>query len=122
MQRDFTYVGDIVEGVLKVLDNPPKPNLNWNLETGNVSKSKAPYTIYNIGNSNPVPLMDFIKEIEDCLGLKANLNLLPLQAGDVPATYADTTPLEEELGYKPNTPLSYGVGQFIEWYRSYYKV
>jgi len=122
MRRDFTYVGDIVEGVLKVLDNPPKPNLNWTLESGDVSKSKAPYAIYNIGNSNPVRLMDFIKEIEDCLGLKANLNLLPLQPGDVPATYADTTPLEEELGYKPNTSLSYGVGQFIEWYRNYYNV
>ncbi|AKP50056.1 NAD-dependent epimerase [Cyclobacterium amurskyense] len=122
MHRDFTFVGDIVEGVLNVLDNPAIPNPNWTLETGDVSKSKAPYAIYNIGNSNPIRLMDFIKVIEDCLGLEAKLELLPLQPGDVPATFADTSPLEQELGYKPDTPLSYGVGQFVDWYRNYYNV
>lgn len=122
MLRDFTYVDDIVKGVLKVLENPAKPDANWTLETGDASKSKAPYAIYNVGNSNPIRLMDFIIEIEKCLGMKAKLNFLPLQPGDVPATYADTSAIEKELDYKPNTQLKYGVGQFIEWYRSYYKV
>ncbi|WP_339905575.1 NAD-dependent epimerase [uncultured Cyclobacterium sp.] len=122
MQRDFTYVDDIVNGVVKVLDNPAKPDANWTLDKGDISKSKAPYAIYNIGNSKPIRLMDFILEIEKCLNMKANLNLLPLQAGDVPATYADTTEIEKELGYRPDTQLSYGVNQFVKWYKSYYKV
>ena len=122
MKRDFTYVDDIVEGVINVVENPAKPDLNWNLETGDISKSKAPYAIYNIGNSNPVSLVDFIKVIEDCLGLEAIMEFLPLQPGDVPATYADTSPLENEIGYKPNTSIKYGVGQFVNWYRNYYKI
>jgi UDP-glucuronate 4-epimerase len=122
MRRDFTYVDDIVEGVINVIGIPAKPDLNWSPETGDISKSKAPYAIYNIGNSNPVSLMDFIKVIEDCVGLEAIMELLPLQPGDVPATYADTRPLENEIGYKPNTSIEYGVSQFVNWYRNYYKI
>lgn len=122
MYRDFTYVDDIINGLLKVLDNSAKPNPNWTVEKGDISKSKAPYAIYNIGNSKPIRLMDFILEIEKCLNMKAKLNLLPLQPGDVPATHADTTAIEKELGYKPDTQLSYGVAQFVNWFRSYYNV
>jgi len=119
MQRDFTYIDDIVEGIVRVIDNPPKGNPNWN---GKPSESVAPYKVYNIGNGSPVKLMDFIEAIEKELGKKAKKNLLPLQPGDVPSTYADTTHLQEDLGYKPNTPISYGIKKFIEWYRSFYNV
>lgn len=120
MKRDFTYISDIIEGVVRVIDNPPVANPN--LESSNVdpSKSKAPYKIYNIGNSSPVKLMEFITAIEKALGKEAKKDLLPIQPGDVPATYADTAPLEAELGYKPNTSIEFGIGEFVKWYRLFY--
>ncbi|QCT93967.1 NAD-dependent epimerase [Caminibacter mediatlanticus TB-2] len=119
MQRDFTYIDDIVEGLVRVIDNPPKPNPNWE---GNPSESIAPYKIYNIGNGSPVKLMDFIGAIEEILGKEAKKNLMPIQPGDVPSTYADTTDLERDLGYKPYTPIKEGVTKFIEWYKNFYKI
>jgi len=119
MQRDFTYIDDIVEGIIRVIDNPPKGNPEWN---GSPSESKAPYKVYNIGNGSPVKLMDFIEAIEDILGKKAKKNLMPMQPGDVPSTYADTTHLQNDVGYKPNTPIKEGIKNFIEWYREFYGV
>jgi UDP-glucuronate 4-epimerase len=107
MLRDFTYVDDIVEGVTRVIDNPP---------------NSIPYKIYNIGNNNPVKLMDFITAIENKLGKKIEKNFLPLQAGDVPATYADVSDLVEDLGYKPDTPIQEGIDKFIDWYREFYSL
>ncbi len=119
MQRDFTYIDDIVEGIVRVIDNPPKPNPNWD---GRASESIAPYKVYNIGNGSPVKLMDFIEAIEETLGKKAKKNLLPMQPGDVPSTWADTTDLEKDLRYKPYTPVKEGIKKFVEWYRRFYNV
>jgi len=119
MQRDFTYIDDIVEGIVRVIDNPPKANPNWD---GRASESIAPYKVYNIGNGSPVKLMDFIEAIEEILGKKAKKNLLPMQPGDVPSTWADTTDLEKNLGYKPYTPVKEGIAKFIEWYKGFYKI
>ncbi len=121
MQRDFTYIDDIVEGVIRVIDNPPKGNSEWSGNTPDPSSAKAPYKVYNIGNSKPVKLMDFIEAIEKNLGLEAKKDLLPIQPGDVPATYADTADLENDLGYKPNTSIDIGVKKFVDWYREFYK-
>ncbi len=121
MRRDFTYVADIVEGITRVIDNPPAPNPYWSGKAPDPASSPAPYTVYNIGNSNPVNLMDFIEAIEKALGKKAEKEFLPLQAGDVPATWADTSDLENNLGYKPNTSVQEGIGEFIRWYTGYYK-
>ncbi|MFC4872839.1 NAD-dependent epimerase [Negadavirga shengliensis] len=120
MMRDFTYVDDIVEGVIRVIDHPPVPNPGLSSEITDPSISKAPYKVYNIGNSSPVKLMDFIVAIEKALGIEAKKDMLPIQPGDVPATYADTTPLEKELGYKPDTSVEHGIQQFVDWYRHYY--
>ena len=120
MQRDFTYIDDIVEGVIRVLDRPAPPNPEWNSAQPDPGTSTAPWRVYNIGNNNPVELMDYIGAIEAALGLKATMNLLPLQPGDVPDTYADVTDLVEQFDYKPATPVAEGVAQFIEWYRAYY--
>jgi UDP-glucuronate 4-epimerase len=122
MERDFTYIDDIAEGVLRVIDNPPHENTDWNSTRPDPSSSRAPYKIYNIGNNNPVKLLDFIKAIEDCLGKKAEKIMFPLQPGDVPSTWADVNDLEEDTGYKPDTPVKDGIEKFIKWYRSYYKV
>jgi len=119
MQRDFTYIDDIVEGIIRVIDNPPKGNPEW---SGNPSESKAPYKVYNIGNGSPVKLMDFIEAIEENLGKKAKKNLLPMQPGDVPSTYADTSHLQKDVGYKPNTSIKEGIKNFIDWYRKFYGV
>jgi UDP-glucuronate 4-epimerase len=119
MQRDFTYIDDIVEGVVRVIDNPPKPNPNWD---GRPSESIAPYKVYNIGRGKPVNLMDFVEAIEEVIGKKAKKNLLPMQPGDVEATWADTTALEKELGYKPKVDVKEGIRKFVEWYRSFYGV
>ena len=118
MQRDFTYIDDIIEGVVRVIDNPPKSNPNWDKKA---SESIAPYKIYNIGNGSPVKLMDFIEAIEEILGIEAKKNLLPMQPGDVASTYADTTALERDLGYKPYTNVKEGIAKFIEWYKVYKK-
>jgi len=122
MKRDFTYVSDIVEGITRVIDNPPEGNENWTGTSPDPSCSKAPYKVYNIGNSSPVLLMDFIKAIEDSIGKVATKNMMPIQPGDVPATWADTTDLEMNLDYKPNTSIEHGVSQFVKWYKDYYNL
>jgi UDP-glucuronate 4-epimerase len=122
MTRDFTYVDDIVEGVVRVADNTAKPNPNWNGDNPDCASSRAPYRVYNIGNNQPVELMRYINVLEDCLGKKAVMNLMPMQPGDVPATYADTTALSNDVGFKPDTPVEVGIARFVEWYRAYYKV
>jgi len=121
MRRDFTYIDDIVEGVVRVIDRIPQPNLCWSGDNPDSATSYAPYRLYNIGNNNPVELMKFIEVIEDCLGMKAIKNFLPLQAGDVPATYADVDDLISDVGFKPSTSIEAGIKKFIEWYREYYK-
>ncbi len=120
MQRDFTYIDDIVEGVIRIIDNIPNSNPLWNGSEPDPATSYAPYRLYNIGNNNPVELMKFIEIIEDCLGIKADKNLLPIQDGDVPATYADVDDLVKDVGFKPDTPLAEGIEQFIKWYKAYY--
>jgi UDP-glucuronate 4-epimerase len=120
MKRDFTYVDDIVEGLIHVIDNPPIAKDNWDAGLPDPSTSKAPYKVYNIGNSSPVLLMDFIKAIEEELGIQAQKNLLPMQPGDVPSTWADVSDLIENLNYKPNTPISKGIKEFIDWYSKFY--
>jgi UDP-glucuronate 4-epimerase len=120
MQRDFTYVDDIVEGIIRVIDQPPVGNANWSGLNSDPSISKAPYKIYNIGNSSPVLLMDFINSIEKELGKEAKKNLLPMQPGDVPSTWADVSDLVENLKYKPNTSVSQGIKRFVEWYKDFY--
>ena len=122
MLRDFTYVDDIVEGVVRVNDNPPQGNPNWSGMKPDPGTAMAPYAVYNIGNNSPVKLLDFISIIEKELGLKADKNLLPLQPGDVPQTYADVKDLIDNLGYKPETSLEYGVGEFVKWYKEFYNV
>ncbi|MDY0136701.1 MAG: NAD-dependent epimerase [Thiomicrospira sp.] len=122
MLRDFTYIDDIVEGVVRVLDHPAEPNPDWDATSPDPASSSAPYKIYNIGNNNPVKLMDFIEAIESALGKKVIKNLQPLQAGDVPATYADVSDLVADLDYKPNTPVKEGVANFVAWYRAFFNV
>ena len=122
MLRDFTYVDDIIEGVVRVIDNPAKKDANWNGKDGRVSTSSAPYKIYNIGNNNPVKLMDFITAIENKLGKTIEKNMMPLQPGDVPATYANVTDLVEDLDYKPETPIQEGIDNFVDWYLEFFKV
>ena len=121
MMRDFTYIDDIVNGIIKVNDQPARPNADWDGKTPDTSSSKSPYKIYNIGNSSPVKLMDFVEAIEDALGKKAKKNMMPLQIGDVPATWADTKDLEIDFNYKPNTSVKIGINKFIDWYIKYYK-
>tara|TARA_B100001123_G_scaffold409879_1_gene504430 strand:+ start:755 stop:1762 length:1008 start_codon:yes stop_codon:yes gene_type:complete len=121
-RRDFTYIDDIVEGVVRVLDHAAKPDENWDSADPNPGTSSCPYRIYNIGNQKPIELMLYIKVIEDCLGKKAEINLLPRQPGDVPDTWADTQDLFNEVGYEPSTPIEEGVQEFVDWYRNFYKV
>lgn len=122
MKRDFTYIDDIVEGVVRVLDKIPEPNLDWSGNTPDPGTSYASYKIYNIGNNQPNELMHFIEVLEDYLGMKAEKNMLPLQPGDVPITYADVDDLVKDVGFKPNTPIEVGIERFVKWYRSYYQV
>ena len=122
MRRDFTYIDDIVEGVVRVLDTLPRPNPAWSGLAPDPGTSKAPYRIYNIGNNQPVELLHFIEVLETCLGRKAEKRLLPLQAGDVPETYADVDDLIRDVGFRPATPLSVGIARFVEWYRAFYQV
>ena len=122
MQRDFTYVDDIVEGVIRVLDRSAIANPAYDAIKADPATSSAPYRVFNIGNNNPVPLLDFIACIEDALGKKAEKRLLPLQDGDVPATYANTDALQEWVGFVPGTSIKDGIGRFVAWYRDYYKV
>lgn len=120
--RDFTYIGDIVRGIIRVLNSPASPNLNWDGKRPDPSSSFAPWKIYNIGNNNPIKLNDFIGAIEKAVGKKAIKKLLPLQPGDVPDTYANIDDFVEEFDYKPNTNIDFGVSCFVEWYRKYYRV
>ena len=122
MQRDFTYIDDIVEGVIRVIDNVPQPDPDWRGDEADSATSYAPYKLYNIGNNNPVELMKFIETLEDCLGKKAQKNLLPIQAGDVPATYADIDGLVKDVGFKPATTIEQGIRKFVEWYKGYYGI
>jgi UDP-glucuronate 4-epimerase len=122
MKRDFTYIEDIVEGVVRVLDKTAQPNLKWSGDKPDASTSCAPYRIYNIGNNKPVELLRLIEVLEDSLGRKAEKNLLPLQPGDVLATYADVDDLARDADFKPITSIETGVRLFVEWYRSYHKV
>ena len=120
--RDFTYIDDIVEGITKTIDNPATYNLNWNSNQPDPATSKAPWCIYNIGNSKPVQLMEYIHALEKALGKKAKINFLPLQPGDVPDTYANINNLKEKFNYKPSTSVIDGVFQFVKWYKNYYQV
>lgn len=122
MLRDFTYIDDIVEGVVRVIDNPASADTSWNGSTPNPGSSSAPYKIYNIGNNNPVRLMDFIEAIEKALGRPIEKEYLPMQPGDVPATFADVSDLVADLDYQPNTSVQDGVDRFVAWYREFYKV
>jgi UDP-glucuronate 4-epimerase len=122
MRRDFTYVDDIVEGIIRVIYHPPVGNLDWSGKAPDPSCSKAPYKIYNIGNSNPVELMDFIEAIEQALGKQAQKNMMPIQPGDVPATWADVSDLVKDLDYQPNTTVQEGVQRFITWYKDFYHI
>jgi len=121
-RRDFTYIDDIVEGIIRVLDRPAQSNDDWDSSIPDMATSKAPYRLYNIGNNSPVELMYYIKTLENCLGKKANLDLLPLQPGDVPDTYADIEDLIRDFNYKPETPVEEGVANFVDWYLDFYKV
>jgi len=122
MRRDFTYIDDIAEAVVRLTDVIPQPNPAWTVETGSPADSSAPYRVYNIGNSQPVRLTDFIGELERALGVKAQINLLPMQPGDVLETSADTAALEAAIGFKPHTELADGLARFVAWYQDFYRV
>ncbi|MFZ6004474.1 MAG: NAD-dependent epimerase [Actinomycetota bacterium] len=122
MKRDFTYVDDVVEGVVRVLDRIPDGDPSWSGDRPDPATSSAPYRLYDIGNSEPVELLDFVATIERELGMKADLELVPMQPGDVVSTYADTSALERDVDFAPRTPLAEGVGHYVKWFRSYYGV
>jgi UDP-glucuronate 4-epimerase len=122
MKRDFTYVDDIVEGIVRLLNNPPKENKDWDKEIADPGTSSAPYKVYNIGNNDPVELMKFIETIEEKIGKVAEKEFLPLQDGDVPKTYADVDDLVKDVGFKPLTSISDGIERFVDWYYTYYGV
>jgi UDP-glucuronate 4-epimerase len=121
-RRDFTYIDDIVEGFIRTLDRIPRPNPDWSGDHPDSASSTAPYALYNIGNNQPVELLHYIEVLENCLGMKAEKNLLPLQPGDVPDTYADVQDLVRDVGYKPDMSVEQGVANFVAWYRDYYQV
>lgn len=122
MVRDFTYIDDIVEGVTRAIDRPASPQAGWSGERPDPATSYAPWRVYNIGNNQPVELMRYINVLEQCLGRKAKLDLLPMQAGDVPATYANADDLALDLGFKPRTSVEIGVTRFVEWYKQYFRL
>lgn len=121
-RRDFTYVDDIVEGVIRSLDRVAQPNPDWSGDTPDPATSTAPWRVYNIGNSSPVELLRYIEVLEECIGKTVEKKLLPMQPGDVPATWADVQTLSDDVGYKPSTPIEQGVARFVAWYRDYYNV
>jgi len=121
MRRDFTYIDDIVEGIVRVIDRKPQ-SLSEAISESSSIRTEAPYKVYNIGNNQPVELLYFIETLENCLGIAAKKEMLPIQPGDVPETYADIEDLVKDTGFKPNTPLKVGLGRFVDWYRSYYNV
>ena len=118
MVRDFTYIDDIITGIIRVINNPANRDKQW---AGNASSSSAPYKIYNIGNNNPVKLMDFIKAIECKMGTKIKKNMMEIQPGDVPQTYACVEDLVREMDYKPSTSLQHGISKFVDWYLDFYR-
>lgn len=120
MKRDFTYIDDITQAMLRLIDRTPQPDSDWSSDNPNSATSNAPYRLYNIGNNNPEDLMHFIKCLEDSLGKKAELNMMPMQPGDVYATYADTDDLAADIGFKPSTSLEQGIAKFVEWYKTTY--
>jgi UDP-glucuronate 4-epimerase len=120
--RDFTYIDDIVEGVIRTLDKVASPNQAWSSDDPDSATSRAPYRLYNIGSNNPIELLRYIELLEENLGMKAERNLLPLQPGDVPNTYANVNSLIEDVGYRPSTPIEVGISRFVDWYRDYYEV
>ena len=120
MQRDFTYIDDIVEGIIKIVDKIPEANPGWSGDMPDPCSSPAPYRLYNIGNNNPVELMHYIEVLEKALGKTAKKNFLPMQAGDVPATYADVADLEKDIGFTPQTLIEQGITRFVKWYKNYY--
>jgi UDP-glucuronate 4-epimerase len=122
MQRDFTYIDDIVDGVVRVLDKPATPDADFDPARPSPETSSAPWRIFNIGNHEPVGLLDFIAELERALGRKAKMTLLPMQPGDVPATYAEIESLQAKTGFAPATPIREGIKRFVAWYRSYYRI
>jgi UDP-glucuronate 4-epimerase len=122
MRRDFTYIDDIAEGVIRTLDRPAEPDIHYASDDPNPASSNAPYKVFNIGNQDSVPLMEFIGHLEQALGKTAEKRFLPLQDGDVLNTYADVAPLREWTGFAPRTPVAEGIRRFVEWYRDYYQV
>lgn len=122
MVRDFTYIDDIIEGVVRVIDTIARPNPEWSGDRPDPASSYAPYRIYNIGNNNAIQLMRYIEVLEQCLGRKAKLDLLPMQAGDVPATFANTELLGQDVGFRPDTTVETGIARFVDWYKQYYKI
>ncbi|GGX49487.1 NAD-dependent epimerase [Saccharospirillum salsuginis] len=122
MVRDFTYIDDIIEGVIRASDHIAEPDPDWTGQKPRPDTSYAPYRLYNIGNNQPVHLLDFVEAIEQAAGRKATRNLMPMQDGDVPSTYADVSALESAVGFKPTTPIQTGVDRFVEWYREYYEI
>lgn len=121
MSRDFTYIDDIVEGIMRIQEVIPERNEVWTVESGSPATSSAPYSVYNIGNGNPVPLMDYITALEDSLGIEAKKNFMPMQPGDVYQTYADTNALFEATGYQPKVDVKQGVDEFVKWYNEFYQ-
>jgi UDP-glucuronate 4-epimerase len=121
-RRDFTYIDDIAEGVIRVLDHPASPNPDWNSANPDPRSSKAPWRVYNIGNSNPVELLNFIGILENSLGKKAEIEMLPLQPGDVPDTYAEVSDIAEQFDFRPATSVEQGIPKFVRWYRDYFKI
>ena len=121
-RRDFTYIDDIVEGVIRTLDRVPQGNVDWSGANPDPSSSKGPYRVYNIGAQTPVHLLTFIETLEKALGIEAEKELLPMQPGDVPDTYADVSALIKDTGYKPSVSVETGVGNFVNWYRDFYQV
>jgi UDP-glucuronate 4-epimerase len=122
MIRDFTYVDDIAEGVVRVIDCVAQPDAGWSGDAPDPARSFAPYRVFNIGNNEPVPLLDFIAALEEALGRKATMNLMPMQPGDVPSTMADVSELEDAVGFRPNTPVREGIARFVNWYKEYYGI
>jgi UDP-glucuronate 4-epimerase len=122
MKRDFTYIDDIVGGVMRLINQIPESNPNWNGEDPDSAASYCPYRLYNIGNNTPVELMHYIETLEKCIGKKAKKNFLPMQKGDVPPTCANVDDLEKEVGFRPSTPIETGIRNFVEWYREFFKI
>ena len=120
-QRDYTYIDDIVEGIMRVLDKPASPNPNWDGKHPDSASSSAPWRVYNIGNQQPVVLLDYIHALENAIGQKANMNLLPAQPGDLPDTYADSSALMQDFGYHPSTTVQEGINRFVAWYKDFYR-